>query len=84
MKHRILVIDDVQSDLEALKIFLEAHGYLVNTTTDVDEGIAYVRQNRGKLSLVMVEPTPVTQPVPTQPAASQAVGQPALRLVVQS
>lgn len=55
MKHRILAIDDVNRDLEALKILLESHGYLVKTTTDIDEGIAYVRQNRGKLSLVMVD-----------------------------
>jgi DNA-binding NtrC family response regulator len=55
MKHRILVIDDEPRDLEAIKIFLEPHGYSVKTTTDVDEGIAYVRQNRGKLSLAMVD-----------------------------
>ena len=32
----------------------------------------------------MPQPTPTVQPIPAEPAASQAVGQPVLRLVVQS
>jgi DNA-binding NtrC family response regulator len=55
MKHRILAIDDEELDLEVIQDLLEENGFQVKTTTDVEEGLAYVRQNRGKLSLAIVD-----------------------------
>ncbi len=55
MKHRILVIDDSLLDLEALRLLLESHGFLVKTAQNPDDGIAFVRQNRGAISLAIVD-----------------------------
>ncbi len=55
MKHRILVLDDDELDLEVIRELLEESGHQVRVTTDSEEALAYVRQNRGKLSLAIVD-----------------------------
>lgn len=55
MKHRILVIDDSELDLSSLKRLLETEGYYVQGFQDPEDGIAYVRQNRGAFSLAIVD-----------------------------
>ncbi len=55
MKHKILVIDDEPLDLSSIHSLLGDQGYHVKATLDPDEGIAYIRQNRGKVSLAIVD-----------------------------
>lgn len=55
MKHRILAIDDSALDLSALQFLLSSKGFSLHITEDVDHGIAYVRQNKGALSLAIVD-----------------------------
>lgn len=55
MKHKILVIDDSPLDLDALGFLLEGNGYQVKTALDSEDGIAFVRQNRGAISLAIVD-----------------------------
>ena len=55
MRHRILVIDDSPLDLEVIECLLEGADYTVKSTTDVEEGIAYIRQNRGAVSLALID-----------------------------
>lgn len=55
MKHKILIIDDCELDLQGLELLLEGQDFQVRATTDSDEGIAFVRQNRGAISLAIVD-----------------------------
>lgn len=55
MKHKILVIDDSHLDLEGLEFLLEGAGYQVRTASDPEDGIAFIRQNRGAVSLAIVD-----------------------------
>ena len=55
MKHKILVIDDCPLDLEGIEFLLESNGFHVKTTLDSEEGIAFIRQNRGAVSLAIVD-----------------------------
>lgn len=55
MKHKILVIDDDPLDCDTLKSLLEDDGFQVRATLDPEDGIAFVRQNRGNLSLAILD-----------------------------
>ena len=55
MKHKILVIDDNELDLQGIEYLLENHGFQVKAVLDSDEGISYIRQNRGTVSLAIVD-----------------------------
>lgn len=55
MKHKLLLIDDCSLDLEVLQELLEKAGYSVKATLDPEVGIAFVRQNRGAVSLAMLD-----------------------------
>jgi adenylate cyclase len=49
---RILAVDDVQTNLEILKVRLEAHGYEVTTAADGEEALARVREFEPDLVLL--------------------------------
>jgi adenylate cyclase len=49
---RILAVDDVQTNLEILKVRLEAHGYEVVTAADGEEALARVREFEPDLVLL--------------------------------
>jgi DNA-binding NtrC family response regulator len=55
MKHRILIVDDNPLDLEALEFLLKDQGYQIRSTVDSEEGLAFLRQNKGKLSLAIID-----------------------------
>jgi DNA-binding NtrC family response regulator len=55
MKHKILAIDDCPLDLEGIEFLLESNGFHVKATVDSEEGIAFIRQNRGAVSLAIVD-----------------------------
>ena len=55
MKHKILVVDDCEFDLEVIQHLLEEAGYQVKATLDSEVGIAFIRQNRGAVSLAIVD-----------------------------
>jgi len=55
VKHKILVIDDSQLDLDVIRLLLEETGFSVIGTLDPEVGIAYVRQHRGTISLAIVD-----------------------------
>lgn len=55
MKHKILIIDDCRLDLDGIELLLESNGFLVKATTDSEVGIAFIRQNRGAVSLAIVD-----------------------------
>jgi DNA-binding NtrC family response regulator len=55
MKHRILIVDDNPFDLEALEFLLKDEGFQIRTTVDSEEALAYVRQNKGKLTLAIID-----------------------------
>lgn len=55
MKHTILIVDDSALDLEGLQYLLEEAGYLVKGVQDSEDGVAFVRQHRGLVSLAIVD-----------------------------
>ena len=55
MQHKILVIDDSPLDISTLKFLLERHGFQARCFQDPEEGLAFVRQNRGIFSLAIVD-----------------------------
>jgi DNA-binding NtrC family response regulator len=55
MQHKILIIDDSPIDLSTLKFLLERNGYQAKCFQDPEEGLAFVRQNRGIFSLAIVD-----------------------------
>lgn len=55
MKHKILVIDDCPLDLGGIEFLLKSNGYHVKATLDSEEGIAFIRQNRGAVTLGIVD-----------------------------
>lgn len=55
MKHKILIIDDSALDLAGIEFLLEGSDFHVKATTDSEEGIAFVRQNRGAVSLAIID-----------------------------
>lgn len=55
MKHKILAIDDSPLDLAAIELLLEEQGFQVKAAQDPEDGIAFIRQNRGAVSLAIVD-----------------------------
>jgi DNA-binding NtrC family response regulator len=55
MKHRLLIVDDEPFDLEAIQFLLKDQGFQIKATTDCEEAVAYIRQNKGKLTLAIVD-----------------------------
>ena len=53
MSKKILVIDDDPTLIKMVKPFLEAHGFLVTTAGDGDEGIAEIK--RGVPDLIVLD-----------------------------
>jgi DNA-binding NtrC family response regulator len=55
MKHRILIVDDNPLDLEAIEFLLKDQGFQIRSTVDYEVAIAFLRQNKGKLSLAIID-----------------------------
>lgn len=55
MKHKILVIDDSAFDLSALKFLLQNQGFEATCFQDPEDGLAFIRQNKGAFSLAIVD-----------------------------
>lgn len=55
MKHRILIIDDDECAVDGIRLYLEASGFIVDFASDGDHGIALVRQNPARYSLLIVD-----------------------------
>lgn len=55
MKHRILIIDDNECAIDGIRLYLEANGFVVDFASNGDHGVALVRQNPGRYSLVIVD-----------------------------
>ena len=53
-KHRILIIDDDPIYVKATRAVLEARGYLVDSATNGDEGLAKLARNKPDLVLLDV------------------------------
>lgn len=55
MKHRVLIIDDDECAIDGIRLYLESNGFVVDFASDGDHGVALVRQNPGRHSLVIVD-----------------------------
>jgi len=55
MKHRLLLIDNEQCTIDGIVAFLESCGFQVDFAPDPDHGIALVRQNPNRYSLIIVD-----------------------------
>lgn len=55
MQHSILVVDDNLENLDFLRSVLKPEGYNVFPADNVETGASYIRRNRGKLSLALID-----------------------------
>ncbi len=55
MQHSILVVDDNLENLDFIRSVLKPAGYNVFPADDVDTGASYIKRNRGKLSLALID-----------------------------
>ena len=55
MKHRILIIDNDECAIDAIRQFLEAQGFIVEFAISGDIGIAMVRRNPTRYSFIVVD-----------------------------
>lgn len=55
MQHSILVVDDNLDNLNFLRSVLKPEGYNIFPAESVEMGASYVKRNRGKLSLALID-----------------------------
>lgn len=55
MKHKLLIVDDDKLAVDAIALYLERNGFVVDVADTGDCGLAFVRQNLGKYSLAIVD-----------------------------
>jgi two-component system NtrC family response regulator len=55
MQHSILVVDDNLDNLNFLRSVLKPEGYNVFPADNVETGASYIKKNKGKLSLALVD-----------------------------